>query len=117
VVTRVSSPTGARTIIFDRQVTGAVASTLYAQLVAGQPIPPNVPSSCPSIPLAPYYHYDLTFSHAGIQTGVAHSDAIGCQTLELDTLGGGQDYYSWRDSNGVSFWETLHHLVDAPVPI
>src|SRR5262249_48602007 len=66
VVARFSSPTDPRTIIFDRQVTGAVASTLYAQLVSGQPIPRNVPSSCPTIPLAPYYHLDLTFSHAGI---------------------------------------------------
>ena len=119
VVTRIPVPIdiGTHTIIFDRQASGVVAEQVYAQLVAGERIPNGAIVHCPAYPLAPYYHYDLTFARAGIQTSVAHSAAVGCQVLELDTLGGGRDVYSWYAADGVSFWEAFHQRVDAPLPI
>src|SRR5262249_17668364 len=104
VVTKIQAPVGigSHTIIFDRQVSGSVAEQVYAQLVAGERIPEGAIMHCPLIPEAPYYHYDLTFSHAGVQMGAAHSDAIGCQEIEFDTLGGGRDHYSWHAANGGS---------------
>jgi hypothetical protein len=116
VVTRIQPPSGDHTIIFDQQFDG-VARQVYAQLVAGVPIPPNTPVSCPPIPLAPYYHYDLTFSRLGVQTGIASSDAHGCQIIELDPLGGGREYFFSQAPDGTSFWVTLHQLLNAPLPI
>lgn len=122
VVTRIQSPlpSGDHTIIFDEQF-GGVARQVYAQLVSAARIPPNALLSCPNIPLAPYYHYDLTFSHMGTQTGIASSDAHGCQIIELDplggALGGGREYFWWLAPDGTSFWVTLHQLLNAPLPI
>lgn len=119
VVTRVQiSPKETnRATVFDRQF-GAVAQQIYAQLVAGERIPPGTISSCPAIPsAAAYYHYELTFSRAGIQTSIATSDAQGCLFITLAYLGG-QDVFSWYDNaNDVSFWVRLHQLVNAPLPI
>lgn len=53
----------------------------------------------------------------GIQSAIATSDAQGCDVLTLIYLGGEHNYYSWRVPNGISFWEVLHQLVHAPVPI
>ncbi len=117
VVTRIQPPAGSQTIVFDQHV-GDVAGQIYAQLVSGTHIPEGAISSCPSIPSnAPYYRYELTCSRLGIQTAVATSDAIGCQALELTYSDGGHDGFSWQAPNGTSFWETLHRLVNAPVPI
>lgn len=117
VVRRIQPPATGQTIVFDQQV-GDIAHTIYAQLVAGVHIPEGSTSSCPSITWsAPYYRYELTFSRMGIQTAVATSDAYGCRGLTLTYPGGGHDYYSWYAPDGTSFWETLHQLVNAPVPI
>jgi hypothetical protein len=93
VVTRIQSPSGGHTIIFARQF-GGVAGKVYAQLVSGERIPENAIMYCPFAGI-PYSHYALTFSHAGIQTGVASSDAHGCQVIARNALGGGRDVYSW----------------------
>lgn len=117
VVTRVqnSSQDASRTTVFDRQF-GAVAQQIYAQLVAGERIPPDAVTSCPAGAFT-YYHYELTFSRAGIQTSIATSDAQGCLFITLAYLGG-QDVFSWYDNaNDVSFWVRLHQLVNAPLPI
>ena len=114
-LSRIQSPSGGHTIIFDRQF-GGVAGKVYAQLVSGERIPENAIMFCPFAGI-PYYHYELTFSHAGIQTGVASSDAHGCQVIELNSLGGGRDLYYWYAANWVSFWETLHQLANAPLPV
>jgi len=103
-----------RTTVFNRQF-GAVAQQIYAQLVAGGRIPPGGVTSCPAGAFT-YYRYELTFSRAGIQTGVATSDAQGCLFITLAYLGG-QDVFSWYAANGVSFWVRLHQLVGAPLPI
>jgi hypothetical protein len=120
VVTRIQPPSGDHTTIFDQQFDG-VAHQVYAQLVSGASIPANAPVSCPNIPIAPYYHYDLTFSRMGTQTGFASSDAHGCQIIQLDPLGGplggGREYFSWHAPDGTSFWETLNQLLNAPLPI
>jgi hypothetical protein len=93
VVTRIQSPSGGHTIIFARQF-GGVAGKVYAQLVSGERIPENAILFFPFAGI-PYNHYALTFSHAGIQTGVARSDAQGCQGIARNALGGGRDIYSW----------------------
>ncbi len=120
VVTRIQSPSGDHTIIFDEQFDG-VARQVYAQLVSGVRIPPNVPQPCPAGSLGPYYHYDLTFSRMGTQTGIATSDAEGCQIIKLDPLGGalvgGREYFSWFAPDRTSFWVTLNQLLNAPLPI
>src|SRR5690348_12366541 len=117
VVTRIQPLAGGQTVVFDQQV-GDVAGQIYAQLVSGTHIPEGAVSSCPAIPSkAPYYRYELTFSRLGIQTAVATSDARGCQELTLTYPTGGHDDYSWHAPDGTSFWETLHRLVNAPVPI
>jgi len=117
VVTRIQPPTGGQTVIFDQQV-GDVAGQLYAQLASGTHIPEGAVMSCPATSAtAPYYRYELTFSRLGIQTAVATSDARLCQVIELTYSDGGHDVYSWHAPNGTSFWETLHQLVNAPVPI
>lgn len=118
VVTRIQPPTGGRIIVFDQQA-GAVARTIYAQLVSGVHYPENAVLECPATNRwdAPYYWYELTFSRMGIQTAVATSDGRGCQVIVLTYAGGGHDYYSWHAPNGTSFWEALHYLVGAPVPI
>lgn len=117
VVTRIQPPSTGRTIVFDQQV-GDAAHTVYAQLVSGVHIPEGSVSSCPAIPAnAAYYRYELTFSRMGLQTAVATSDAVGCMGLTLTYPGGGHDYYSWYALDGTSFWEALHQLVNAPVPI
>jgi hypothetical protein len=104
-------------IVYDRQF-GAVARPLYAQLVAGGRIPDGAIMTCPtSSSYAPYYHYDLTFVRANITTGVATSDATGCQVLDLVSPDGSVAEFSWYAPNGVSFWEALHQLVGAPEPI
>lgn len=90
VVTRFEAPfgVGRPTIVFDRQVSGDVASRVYTQVVAGIPIPQDAPSSCPPIRQAPYYHYDLTFSRAGTQTGIATATPLAtrclCSTLSAE---------------------------------
>lgn len=114
VVTRVQESLTSRTTVFDRQF-GSVASQVYAQLVSGERIPPDAVTSCPAGSLT-YYHYELTFSRAGIQTSVATSDAQGCLFITLAYLGG-QDVFSWYAANGVSFWVRLHQLVNVPLPI
>jgi hypothetical protein len=118
VVTRMlwspTSHTTSPTVIFDHQF-GSVASEVYAQLVSGERIPPGAISSCPAGALT-YYHYDLTFWRAGIQTSVATSDAQGCRFIILTYLGG-KDVFSWYATNSVSFWVRLHQLVNAPEPI
>jgi hypothetical protein len=86
VVTRIQWSPTSPTVIFDHQF-GSVASQVYAQLVSGERIPPDVPTSCPAGALT-YYHYDLTFWRAGIQTSVATSDAQGCRFIILTYLGG-----------------------------
>jgi hypothetical protein len=120
VFTRIQSPSGDHTIIFDRQFDG-VARQVYAQLVAGVRIPPNAKINCPNILVAPYYHYDLMFSRAGTQTGFASSDAHGCQIIKLDPLGGalvgGREYFLWQAPDRTSFWVTLNQLLNAPLPI
>jgi hypothetical protein len=116
VVTRIHLPDFGQQVIFDRHV-GAVARQVYAQLVAGTRIPADTPSSCPNYGILPYYHYQLTFSHAGIQTSVARSDAHGCEGIELDAVGSGPAYFSWLAPDGTSFWQVLHQLVNAPLPI
>ncbi len=120
VVTRIQSPSGDHTIIFDQQFDG-VARQVYAQLVSGVRIPPNAKINCPRSGLAPYYHYDLTFSRMGTQTGFASSDAHGCQIVKLDPLGGtlvgGREYFLWRAPDRTSFWVTLNQLLNAPLPI
>lgn len=118
VVMRIQPPATGRTIVFDQQV-GDVARTIYAQLVSGLHVPENAVVHCPTTGRwdAPYYHYELTFSHMGIETAVATSDAFGCRGLTLIYPAGGHDYYSWLAPDGTSFWETLHQLVNAPAPI
>ena len=117
VVTRIQPPAGGQSIVFDQQV-GNVAGLIYAQLLLGGSIPEGAVMSCPAISVtAPYYRYELTFSHLGTQTVAATSDAIGCQVLELTYPGGAHEYYSWQAPDGTSFWEALHDLVNAPVPI
>jgi hypothetical protein len=117
VVTRIQPPSGGQSIVFDQQV-GDVASHIYAQLVSGAHIPEGAVMSCPAMSVtAPYYRYDLTFSHLGIQTVVATGDALGCQVLDLTYPGGGHEYYSWQALDGTSFWDALHQLVNAPLPI
>ena len=117
VVTRIQPPSGGQTVIFDQQV-GDAASQMYAQLVSGGQIPEGAVMSCPTVSSkAPYYQYALTFSRLGIQTAEATSDARGCQVLTLTYSDGGHDGFSWYAPNGTSFWETLHRLVNAPVPI
>jgi hypothetical protein len=117
VVTRIQPPSGSQSIVFDQQV-GDVAGQMYAQLVSGGQIPEGAVMSCPSVPVAaPYYRYELTFSRLGIQTAVATSDARGCEVLTLTYSDGGHEYHSFLAPNGTSFWETLHRLVNAPVPI
>jgi hypothetical protein len=116
VVTRIQPPGGSPQVIFDRQA-GAVARQVYAQLVAGTRIPPDAPMSCPNYGILPYYHYQLTFSHAGIHTSVARSDARGCEVIELDEVGSGPAYFTWLAPDGTSFWQVLHQLVNAPLPI
>lgn len=114
VVTRVQLLPTSHTIVFDRQF-GSVASEVYAQMVAGQRIPPNSETSCPA-GAQTFYHYDLTFSRAGVQTSVATSDAQGCRFIILTYLGG-EDVYSWYASHGTSFWARLHQLTNPPEPI
>ncbi len=117
VVTRIQGLAGGQSSVSDQQV-GDVASQIYARLLLGEFIPEGAVMSCPAMSVtAPYYRYELTFSHLGIQTVVATSDAIGCQVLELTYPGGGHEYYSWQAPDGTSFWETLHQLVNAPLPI
>jgi len=117
VVTRIQPPAGSQSIVFDQQV-GDVADLMYAQLVLGASIPEGAVMSCPAISVtAPYYRYELIFSHLGVQTVVATSDAIGCQVLELTYPGGGHEYYSAHAPDGTFFWDTLHQLVGAPLPI
>lgn len=117
MVARVEPPNGSPVVVFDQRYGEIVAAQIYAQLVSGRHIPANVPQSCPAIPLTPYYHYELTFSHAGTQTAAASSDVQGCQDIMVTYAGGDQEIYFWLAPNGTSFWETLHHLVDAPLPI
>ncbi len=116
VVTRIQSPAGSPQVIFDRQA-GAVARQVYAQLVAGTRIPADAPMSCPLVGPAPYYHYQLTFSHAGMHTSMASSDARGCEVIELDEVGSGPAYITWLAPDGTSFWQVLNQLVNAPLPI
>ncbi len=120
VVTRIQPPSFDRTIIFDQQFDG-VARQVYAQLRAGVPIPRNAKINCPSSGLAPYYHYDLTFSRAGVQTGTARSDVEGCRIITLDPLGGalvgGRKYFWWFTPDRTSFWVILNQLLNAPLPI
>jgi hypothetical protein len=113
--TSLTTHTTSRTIVFDRQFGGKAASAIYAQLVSGERIPPGAITSCPAAGFN-YYHYDLTFSRAGIQTSVATSDAQGCLFITLAYLGDRQ-VFSWHAANGVSFWVRLHQLVNAPLPI
>jgi hypothetical protein len=116
VVTRIQPPAGGQQVIFDRQV-GAVARQVDAQLIAGTRIPADTPMSCPNVGLEPYYHYQLTFSHAGIQTSVAKSDAHGCELIELDAVGSSPAFFTWLAPDGTSFWQVLNQLVNAPLPI
>lgn len=116
VVTRIHPPDFGQQVIFDRHV-GAVAHQVYAQLVAGPRIPAGAILSCPNYGIEPYYHYQLTFSHAGIQTSVAKSDAHGCELIQLDAVGSSPVYFSWLAPDGTSFWQVLHQLVNAPLPI
>ncbi|HEX9412471.1 MAG TPA: hypothetical protein VF916_03130 [Ktedonobacterales bacterium] len=116
VVTRIQSPAGSPQVIFDRQA-GAVARQVYAQLVAGTRIPADAPMSCPLVGPAPYYHYQLTFTHAGMRTSVAISDARGCELIELDAVGSSPAFFTWLAPDGTSFWQVLHQLVNAPLPI
>jgi hypothetical protein len=116
VVTRIHLPDFGQQVIFDRHV-GAVARQVYAQLIAGERIPADAPMSCPLVGPAPYYHYQLTFSHAGIHTSMASSDARGCEVIELDEVGSGPAYFTWLAPDGTSFWQVLHQLVNAPLPI
>jgi hypothetical protein len=117
VVTRIQPPSGGQSIVFDQQV-GDVASHIYAQLVSGAHIPEGTVMSCPAMSVTtPDYRYELTFSHLGIQTVMATGDARGCEVLTLTYPGGGHEYYSWQAPDGTSFWDALHQLVNAPLPI
>ena|SRR5258708_30904432 len=116
VVTRIHPPDFGQQVIFDRHV-GAVARQVYTQLVTGTRIPAGAIFSCPNSGIEPYYHYQLTFSHARIQTSVAKSDAHGCELIELHAVASVPAFFTWLAPDGTSFWQVLHLLVNAPLPI
>ncbi|MEO7003313.1 MAG: hypothetical protein ABI068_15980 [Ktedonobacterales bacterium] len=118
VVTSGLTPT-TQQVIFDQTFTTAIAPQVYAQLISGNRIPPNTVESCPT-PRAHslYYQYTLTFSHMGIQTGVASGDAVECMMIQLTYPVGAPAYFSYYDTqNRSSFWVELHHLTNAPEPV
>src|SRR5690349_4159854 len=81
VVNEIQQPSHHTTAIFDRQVSSQ-ASAIYNQLASGSPL--NGVVSCPSSSgTQPFYHYTLTFTHWGITTATATSDAIDCMSITV----------------------------------
>ena len=115
VVTDIQLPAGNETVIFDHQYSHQ-AGAIYEQLVSGGPLPTG--AACPaSSSQQPYYHYDLTFFHLGVEVATATSDAMGCQDFTVTYPDGSISYFSWLGRDHVCFWVRLHQSVDAPEPI
>ena len=115
ITENVDAPTPNKTLIFDHQFSQQ-ATTIYMQMVLSGAL--QGPASCPSHAARdPYYEYVLTFSHWGVTTATATSDAIACMYLLVEYPLGSYAVYPWQDSGGISFWAWLHHAVNAPLPI
>lgn len=117
VVTDMQLPLSQETVIFDHQFSRQ-ASAVYRQLLAGRQITSSDAQSCPSYTnQQPYYHYELTFFHMGINVATAVSDARGCADITVRYFDGSTKKFFWATDNHVSIWVELHQLVNAPEPI
>lgn len=116
VVSRVSNYSDQHgSIIFDHTFSRQ-ATDVYSELVAGGPATGTY--SCPMIgDNQPYYHYELIFTHWGITTARATSDAIGCMFFSVRYPFGTTEGYSWYRGEGhPTFWVRLYELTNAPQP-
>jgi hypothetical protein len=116
VVTRIYPVPGEPTmVLFSQRFGAAQAQRIYSTLRAEPDITGEV-QSCPGISTTlPYYHYVLTFSHRGLVLGTATSDGVGCEDIIFNDHGA-QTVYFWNN-NGTSFWDVLHQVTSAPVPV
>jgi hypothetical protein len=118
VVTRVDTqPSGTTmTVIFDQQFSQE-ANAIYRRLITGTDVTGKL-MSCPNEPrYLAYYRYVLTFSRSGTKVATATDDALGCGVFAIEHLDGSTAYLFWTDDHEQCFWDDLHELVNAPVPI
>ena len=101
--------------IFDQTFTQQ-ATDVYSELVTDGPDTGTY--SCPAaFENRPYYHYEMTFTHWGITTARATSDAVGCMFFSVRYPLGATEGYSWYRGEGhPTFWVRLYELTNAPQP-